>query len=287
MKRELGTGRCGLACCLCSENDHCAGCRSEDCPDREWCFNRKCSIEKGIDHCYECNEECREGMLSKIKPLGFTIYAARYGEKELLDRLEENEKAGIVYHRDGINGDYDDFDDVEDLIAFIRTGRRNRKIEVKPLETEKEIKEKAYVHWKTWHDTYTGHLNQDYLDRLTLERCEDLAARWTKGMLVAKIDDKVVGFIGAGEPYDESSDTAEIFALYVLPEYQRMGIGTRLMDHGLERLKKYPSIGLWVLYDNQKAIDFYEGYGFEDMKEDRYDPAIDAKEIRMIYHRNR
>ena len=108
MKRELGTGRCGLACCLCSENDHCAGCRSDDCPDREWCFNRKCSIEKGIDHCFECSEECREGMFSKIKPLGFTMYAARYGEKELLDRLEENEKAGIVYHRDSINGDYDE-----------------------------------------------------------------------------------------------------------------------------------------------------------------------------------
>lgn len=23
MKRELGIGRCGLACCLCSENDKC------------------------------------------------------------------------------------------------------------------------------------------------------------------------------------------------------------------------------------------------------------------------
>lgn len=26
MKRELGIARCGLACCLCSENDHCSGC---------------------------------------------------------------------------------------------------------------------------------------------------------------------------------------------------------------------------------------------------------------------
>lgn len=61
MKRELGIARCGLACCLCSEN-------------------------------------------------------------ELLDCLERNEEAGIVYHRDGINGDYDNFDDVEKLILFIKTG---------------------------------------------------------------------------------------------------------------------------------------------------------------------
>ena len=46
MKRELGIARCGLACCLCSENAACFGCDSGQCPDKEWCENRKCSIEK-------------------------------------------------------------------------------------------------------------------------------------------------------------------------------------------------------------------------------------------------
>ena len=62
-------------------------------------------------------------MLGKIKPLGFTEFVRRYGEKELLDCLERNEKAGVVYHREGIIGDYDDFDDVEMLIQYIRTGK--------------------------------------------------------------------------------------------------------------------------------------------------------------------
>lgn len=44
--------------------------------------------------------------------------------EELLNCLEKNEKDGIIYHREGINGDYDDFDDVEKLIEFIRTGIR-------------------------------------------------------------------------------------------------------------------------------------------------------------------
>lgn len=48
----------------------------------------------------------------------------RYGESALPDCPERDEKAGIVCHRDGINGDYDDFEDVEELIRFIRTGRR-------------------------------------------------------------------------------------------------------------------------------------------------------------------
>ena len=124
MKREMGIARCGLACCLCTENDHCHGCNSGECPDKGRCENRKCSIERNCGHCYDCSEDCRKGLLGKIKPYGFTLFVKRYGENALLDCLERNEKHGVVYHRSGINGDYDDFDDVEALIRFIRTGRR-------------------------------------------------------------------------------------------------------------------------------------------------------------------
>lgn len=124
MKRELGIARCGLACCLCSENDKCSGCNSDACPDKDWCENRRCTIEKGISHCYECNENCKKGLLNKIKPYAFTLFAKRYGEEKLLDCLEVNEKNGIIYHCAGINGDYDDFNSVEKLIDFIKTGQR-------------------------------------------------------------------------------------------------------------------------------------------------------------------
>ena len=126
MKRELGIARCGLACCLCSENEKCNGCMSEDCPDKDWCVNRKCSMEKEIIACHACKDECKKGLLGKIKPYGFTLFAKRYGLEMLLDCLEENEKKGVVYHREGINGDYDDFDDVEKLIEFIRAGERQK-----------------------------------------------------------------------------------------------------------------------------------------------------------------
>lgn len=124
MKRELGIARCGLACCLCSENEHCRGCNSGECPDKEWCENRSCSMEKGVEACFACNDDCRKGLLSKIKPYGFTMFARRFGLETLLNCLEENEGNGIVYHRQGILGDYDDFEDVEALIRFISTGRR-------------------------------------------------------------------------------------------------------------------------------------------------------------------
>lgn len=133
MKRELGIARCGLACCLCSENVTCKGCRQDGfkdlswCKDAEWCENRKCCLEKNIEACYACdNSKCEKGLFKeKIKPKAFTEFIRRYSKEKLLDCLEENEKNGIVYHREGIMGDYDYFDDVEELIDFIKTGKRN------------------------------------------------------------------------------------------------------------------------------------------------------------------
>lgn len=124
MKRELGIARCGLACCLCSENVTCPGCGADGCPDQASCENKKCSAAKGLAHCYQCEEVCKKGLLQKIKPYAFTLFAQQYGEEMLLDCLERNEKNGVVYHREGINGDYDDFDDVQLLMEFIMTGRR-------------------------------------------------------------------------------------------------------------------------------------------------------------------
>jgi hypothetical protein len=124
VKRELGIGRCGLACCLCSENETCGGCNSGECPDSATCENRACSMERGLSHCFACGEDCRKGLLSKSKPYGFTLFAKQYGEEALLDCLECNEKKGVIYHREGIWGEYDEFDTVEELIHFIKKGER-------------------------------------------------------------------------------------------------------------------------------------------------------------------
>lgn len=125
MKRELGIANCGLACCLCSENASCPGCRAEGCMDRDTRENRRCAASRGLAGCYACEETgCRKGLLGKIKPYAFCQFIRRYGQDALLDCLARNEQAGVIYHRSGINGDYDDFDDANALIAFIRTGQR-------------------------------------------------------------------------------------------------------------------------------------------------------------------
>lgn len=54
----------------------------------------------------------------------FSEFARRYGEKELLNCLERNEQMGVIYHREGFTGDYDGFSDIEELIAFIKSGKK-------------------------------------------------------------------------------------------------------------------------------------------------------------------
>lgn len=112
------------ACCLCSENIRCNGCYLDNYSDYTQCENRKCSIEKGLVGCYACEMDCKKGLLKKIKIYGFTLFIKKYNIERLLDCLEENEKKGIIYHREEITGDYDDFDSVEKLIEFIKTGKR-------------------------------------------------------------------------------------------------------------------------------------------------------------------
>ena len=121
MKKELGIARCGLACCLCSENEHCKGCLAEDCSGREWCEARKCCAQKGLSHCYECGEaaSCQKGIMNKLKPKAFTLFAKSRGEEHLLNCLERNEAKGVQYHTDGITGDYDGCKDIEELFGML------------------------------------------------------------------------------------------------------------------------------------------------------------------------
>ena len=57
---------------------------------------------------------------------GVAASKGSYGEKELLDCLERKEQAGVVYHRNGFIGDYDEFDNVDELMDFIKSGKRTK-----------------------------------------------------------------------------------------------------------------------------------------------------------------
>ena len=158
-------------------------------------------------------------------------------------------------------------------------------ITIKKPETEEELRGKAYVQWRGWHEAYPGLVSREYLDKLTLERCEKMAFSRTDGILIARDGDRVVGFVGYGDRGKDAPGVGEIFALYVLSEYYGTGLGRRLMEAGLERLRDYPRVCLWVLKENARAIRFYEKCGFLPDGAEMVSPNIGAAEIRMTLRR--
>ena len=76
---------------------------------------------------------------------------------------------------------------------------------------------------------------------------------------VAKFESKVVGYV---EPIIEDGKRF-ISAIYVDPNFQGMGIGSKLLQRALDWHGKDEDIYLEVVAYNQKAIRFYERFGFE------------------------
>ncbi len=126
MQREKGIAYCGLACCVCSENKNCEGCRNDGCKDKEWCKNFNCCKAKGLNGCWECIEfPCSNSMLDKTRIRAFARFIKEYGEERLLSCLDINEQSGMQYHYKGeLTGDYDEPKAEDEIIRLIMNGKR-------------------------------------------------------------------------------------------------------------------------------------------------------------------
>ena len=129
MDKKKGIAYCGLACCIFSQRDECAGCRNEGCQNKEWCKSFNCCKEKCLKGCWECPEfeTCDNFMLKKIKIHAFAKFIAQYGEEKLIECLVRNEKNGIVYHYEGeITGDYDKLKNDEEISDMLLNGKAQK-----------------------------------------------------------------------------------------------------------------------------------------------------------------
>ncbi|MBR6862756.1 MAG: GNAT family N-acetyltransferase [Acidaminococcaceae bacterium] len=136
-------------------------------------------------------------------------------------------------------------------------------ITIKKMETDEEIKGKAFVHFKSWQEAYSGIVEQVFLDKQTIEKCLEIAVNTKDNTIIAKKGNRVVGFVQYGKyHYEDLEQAGEIIALYVLADYYGKGIGYRLMQEAMKSLSGYSQIALFVIKDNQRAIDFYSRYGF-------------------------
>ncbi len=124
----------------------------------------------------------------------------------------------------------------------------------------------AHVHVESWRTTYAGIVPDAYLAGLD----EILRARlWSEWLgnqalvLVAEWNGRVVGFAHGGatrEPL-EACD-AELYAIYLLKDAQKRGIGGELLGAMANALleRNFKSMAVWVLEQNRSRL-FYEKTG--------------------------
>lgn len=132
----------------------------------------------------------------------------------------------------------------------------------------------AHIQRKTWIDTYPNKdydiTEQDIIDKFDDSGSQSMAGRVERfrrsiesrdenhEFFVAKLDGRVIGFIMP----NLNNGQHRLGGLYVLPEAQGMGAGRKLVSEVMDWYGGDKDIYLHVAKYNQKAIKFYESFGF-------------------------
>lgn len=125
----------------------------------------------------------------------------------------------------------------------------------------------AMVHDAAWRFAYRGVLPGADLERMIARRGPtwwDEAVRRRVPILVLDSGTRVRGYVTFGAsrvrtlPY-----RAEIYELYIQPEYAGMGFGKRLFRTVQQRLARrgHDSLVVWCLAENESGCAFYERLG--------------------------
>ncbi|WP_457299548.1 N-acetyltransferase family protein [Phyllobacterium sp. P5_D12] len=129
------------------------------------------------------------------------------------------------------------------------------------------------IHLAAWQGAYAGIIPHRALNNM-LERRG--ANWWAKAIqrstqiLVADVGGIVAGYATLGpNRARQLQQQGEIYELYVRPEYQGFGLGTRLLGAARRSLGDQGLKGMviWALEDNNLAISFYQSAGGRDVAE--------------------
>lgn len=145
-------------------------------------------------------------------------------------------------------------------------------VQIRPARPE-DAESIARVQVDTWRTAYRGIVPDEFLRRLSYE----ISTRgWRKRLqggdaetflFVAEEETAgIVGFVSGG-PLREAIEgrpdyRGEVYAIYVRDEYQRQGIGSRLLMRAFRRLAEQGmgAVVVWVLAENIN-VRFYEALG--------------------------
>lgn len=145
----------------------------------------------------------------------------------------------------------------------------------------------AIVQVDSWRTTYKGIVPDKYLEKLSYSDREKVWQQAiSKGkMYVADVKGKIVGFAIAGNERSENypSYGGEVYAIYLLKEYQGKGIGSLLMKPIVTDFlhQQIDSMIVCVLEDNDSRF-FYERLGAKQI--DSIEIEIGGKKLTELVY---
>jgi GNAT superfamily N-acetyltransferase len=146
------------------------------------------------------------------------------------------------------------------------------------------------VNVESWKDAFRGLVSAEFLSAMSVEHQADRSLRYLhpdSGVeaYLAERGGEVLGYVwlGPNRDPDAPADTEELYAIYVLPNVWRTGIGRALHEHALTRFRTRGATyaTLWVFSGNTLARAFYESLGWE-LTDSTYEVMVGAQPVASL-----
>ncbi|UTR10674.1 GNAT family N-acetyltransferase [Evansella sp. LMS18] len=135
----------------------------------------------------------------------------------------------------------------------------------------------------SWNNTYEGLIPHDIQNEFIKRAYSDesMSNRINFSIfLVAELKGNIVGFAN----FFQEKSRAELGAIYILPENQGSGSGSKLFNMGLKELPNVTELLVHVERGNESAYAFYIAKGFQfskEFEEELFGHTLKTKQLAM------
>ncbi len=120
---------------------------------------------------------------------------------------------------------------------------------------ETNLLQAATIHSISWKESHRAFCTPDFIEQHTPARQREyLNSKMNSGTKIFMlVEEKPIGIVSVTNNLIED--------LYVLPDKQNMGFGTKLLQHAIDQCSDTPT--LWILENNIRAESLYQRMGFK------------------------
>jgi ribosomal protein S18 acetylase RimI-like enzyme len=163
-------------------------------------------------------------------------------------------------------------------------------------EGREDIADLVRIHGLAWRAAYEDLLPEQILAEIPVDPSEEAVTNWTERVradrerfLVAQIDGAVRGYAyfqwGSETKSFVGEHEAGLKEIYVHPEDWGEGIGTALLERGLDLLpERIEALKLEMLAGNEVGKGFYEARGFDEVGTSQF--AVGSESYPTVVYAN-